>query len=576
MSDSNSTMSARLASVFPDLEPVATVTESPSRRKSIGAFAAVAFVILVVVVALVSGVFGSSGSGYRTAAASTQNVNAALGGVATIEPTLEATIAFPMSGTVASVGVKPGDKVSAGQTLAQLETQSLTQTVDQDTATLAQDQLTLSEALSGQSTGGAGSGSSGAGASGAAGSGIGTASSTTVTSPGASGVELLAMESVSSPQLAAAQQAVLAAQHQVDSAQATAQGAVSAAVSACGGGNLSDPTAQAQCNSAVQTLNSDESAVEAAVQQLSTAENNLESIISQLPSSSTPSGNSGGGASSSGASGRSGFGGTGGASGGAKTAAPSAADLASDQARVDAAFAEVAVAQQALAQATLTTPIAGTVDAVNIVPGQSVSAGSTTATIVVQGSPTYQASTTVSVANIPHVAVGETASVVPDGKHETLSGKVASISIVPNSTTAASTSYLVVVALKHPNKTLGNASTGTVTITTQHAKNTLAVPTSAVTTNGSTSTVEVLDGNTPHQVQVKVGVVGYTWTQITSGLTKGEQVVLANVSQPLPGSATSSSNSSTSTTSPFSRFFGGRGGGLGGGGLGGGAGVRAG
>jgi len=86
--------------------------------------------------------------------------------------------------------------------------------------------------------------------------------------------------------------------------------------------------------------------------------------------------------------------------------------------------------------------------------------------------------------------------VVPDGKRQTLSGKVASISIVPNSTSSASTTYLVVVALKHANATLGNASTGTVTITTQHAKNTLAVPTSAVTANGTTSTVEVLDGNT--------------------------------------------------------------------------------
>ena len=82
-------------------------------------------------------------------------------------------------------------------------------------------------------------------------------------------------------------------------------------------------------------------------------------------------------------------------------------------------------------------------------------------------------------------------------------------------------------------------STGTVIITTQHAKNTLAVPTSAVTTNGTTSSVEVLDGNTPRQVTVKVGVVGYTWTQITSGLTKGDQVVLASMSKPLPGSATS-------------------------------------
>ena len=142
--------------------------------------------------------------------------------------------------------------------------------------------------------------------------------------------------------------------------------------------------------------------------------------------------------------------------------------------------------------------------------------------------------------------------------------------VAPNSMSSLSTTYLVVVALKNPNIALGNASTGTVTIVTQHAKNTLAVPTSAITTNGTTNTVEVLDGNTVRQTKVKVGVVGYTWTQITSGLSKGEQVVLANLAQPLPGSATSSSNSSStsnsSTPTPFRGAFFAGGGGRGGGG----------
>ncbi|HEV2309762.1 MAG TPA: HlyD family efflux transporter periplasmic adaptor subunit [Acidimicrobiia bacterium] len=567
MSDAtSSSVSARLAALFPDAEPVATVTSPPSRRPSVRMLAIVGFVIVALVVAIASGVFNSSGSGYRTAAASTQNVDAALSGVATIEPTLQATVAFPSSGTVATVGVKVGDKVTAGQTLAQLQTQSLQQTVDQQTATLTQDQLALSNALSGK--GGATSGLGGTGA-GAGGAGTGTAGAASWTTPSAGPhVELVAVRSATSPALTAAQQAVLAAQQQVDHAQATAASAVSAAVSACQG-SLSTPAAQTACNNAVQTLNADETAVQAALSSLTAASNNLAQIISQLPTSSNSGGaspsaggasSSAGGASSSAGSGRSGVtgGGGGGVSGGSTA---TAADLSADQAAVDAALANVAVAQQALAQATLTSPIAGTVDAVNIVPGQSVSAGSTTANVVVRGSATYQVATTVSVDNIPHVAVGQSATVVPDGKHKTLSGKVASISIVPSSSSALSTSYLVVVALKNPTVDLGNASTGTVTIVTQHAKSTLAVPTSAVTTNGTTNTVEVLDGSTVRQQRVRVGVVGYTWTQITSGLKRGELVVLANVAAPLPGSATTSSNSSTSTTTPLGgAFFGGRGG----------------
>jgi HlyD family secretion protein len=570
MSDTtSSTLSAKLTTLFPDLEPVATVSAPPSRRPSLRAVAAVALVVLALIVAALAGAFESSGSGYRTAVASTQNVDAALSGVATIEPTLQATVAFPMAGTVSTVGVKVGDKVSAGQTLAQIDTQSLQQTVDQQMATLAQDQLALSKALSGQggsTIGGTGGGLGGTG-TGTGGTGTATASGTSWTAPSVnpSHVALIDVRSVNNPQLAAAQQAVLQAQQQVDHAQATAAGAVSGAVTACGM-DLSVPANQTACNTAVQTLNADETAVQNALSALTAASNNLDSIISNLPSPSSGSGASGGG-SSSGGSGRSGVsgGGGGGASGGG-AAAPTAADLSADQAAVDAAFANVAVAQQELAQATLTTPITGTVDAVNIVAGQTVTAASSTATIVVQGSPTYQASTTVSVDNIPHVAVGQPATVVPDGKHKMLTGKVASISIAPNSTSALATTYLVVVALKKPNVSVGNASTGTVTITTQHAKNTLAVPTSAVATNGSTNTVEVLDGNTVRQTKVHVGVVGYTWTQITSGLTKGEQVVLANMAAPLPGSATSSSNSSTSTTTPTRGGLFGGGGRFGGGG----------
>ena len=41
---------------------------------------------------------------------------------------------------------------------------------------------------------------------------------------------------------------------------------------------------------------------------------------------------------------------------------------------------------------------------------------------------------------------------------------------------------------------------------------------------------------------VTVGVVGDTYTQITSGLSAGTQVVLANTSQPVPSSSSNSTN----------------------------------
>jgi len=44
-------------------------------------------------------------------------------------------------------------------------------------------------------------------------------------------------------------------------------------------------------------------------------------------------------------------------------------------------------------------------------------------------------------------------------------------------------------------------------------------------------------------------VVGYTWTQITKGLTKGAQVILAEMAQPLPGAATATKSSNSTTQS---------------------------
>ena len=74
-------------------------------------------------------------------------------------------------------------------------------------------------------------------------------------------------------------------------------------------------------------------------------------------------------------------------------------------------------AQQALAQATIVSPIAGTVAEVGLVKGGAVTVASTTAMVLVVGSGGYEATTMVPVAEIPHVRVGQVASVTPDGSH---------------------------------------------------------------------------------------------------------------------------------------------------------------
>jgi len=197
----------------------------------------------------------------------------------------------------------------------------------------------------------------------------------------------------------------------------------------------------------------------------------------------------------------------------------------------------VTVAQQAIDQATIVSPIAGTVLAVNLTPGQAAQAGSTTQTILVQGAGGLEAMTSVSLADITKVKVGQAATVTPDGAAQPVTGSVVSIAAMPNAANTSTTTYNVIVSLPSDASTLTNGAIGAVGIVTGTASG-IAVPSSAVRSTGGRRTVTVLEGNTTRTVAVQVGVVGDQWTQITNGLTAGQLVVLATVSDPLPSSAT--------------------------------------
>ncbi len=245
----------------------------------------------------------------------------------------------------------------------------------------------------------------------------------------------------------------------------------------------------------------------------------------------------------------------------AATTPPSAADLVAYQAAVDAATAEVAVADQAVAQATIVSPIAGTVIAVGLQAGASVTVSSTTERVVVQGPGGYEATTLVSVDDIPHVATGQAATVRPDGPHQPVTGTVVSVSPVPDAQ-STTTSFRVTVGLVGDTSSLDDGGLGDVSIVTGTADAALSVPTSAVATVAGRHVVTVVVGATTSVVPVQVGVVGRTWTQITGGLDAGQQVVLADLRAPLPSSATQANPAATRTgTGTGGGGFGGFGGG---------------
>ena len=216
------------------------------------------------------------------------------------------------------------------------------------------------------------------------------------------------------------------------------------------------------------------------------------------------------------------------------------------QAAVDAAAADVATAQESVAQATITSPIDGTVVSLSLQVGQQVTASSSTANIVIAGSGGYEVATSVGVNDISQAKVGEAASVVPDGSLQAIDGRV--VFIGSPSMSSTTTTYPVVIGLDGSPTGLRNGAMATTTIEVATSKvSAVLVPTSAVqNTTGVRHTVTVLAGGKTTTVPVEIGVVGAQATEITSGLNAGQTVVIADLHAAVP-----SSNADTRIASQF-------------------------
>lgn len=312
-----------------------------------------------------------------------------------------------------------------------------------------------------------------------------------------------------------------------------------------------------ECSAAVARTDQDQGRVDAAEQALRKAVADLDAALAKAGSGSgTPSTGSSGsggatagksgnrgsqGGSATGSSGSSGTSGSSGAKSGAKSGATTvitAEQLAADQKAIDAADAEVAVAQQALDSATLTAPISGTVAAVGITAGSSVSAGSSTAVITVLGSGQRSVTTTVGIADVDRVRKGTTATVSVDGVSTLLSGTVSYIGTLNTDGTSGSTStYPVTILLAATSVPVLDGAGASVALHVGAADGVLTVPTSAIHRLGSRTTVSVYSGGQVTTTPVTIGVQGSDRTQVVSGLTAGQQVVLAEVSAPVPSNS---------------------------------------
>lgn len=218
----------------------------------------------------------------------------------------------------------------------------------------------------------------------------------------------------------------------------------------------------------------------------------------------------------------------------------------------------LASAQQSLAGATLRAPIAGRVGAVGLSAGQNATSSSA---VVVVGAGTALLTVDVPLARLGLLRVGQPATVVPAGATSGSAGVIDTIGVLPTSTSSASPSYPVTIAVSSAPVSLATGATAEARITVASVAHAVTVPVSALAgTAQGTGTVTVLTGARRTPTRVTVGAVGRGLAQVT-GVVAGQVVLLADPSRPLPA-ATAGTNV---------RRLGG--GGFGGGGFGGGRGA---
>src|SRR6185369_3744674 len=251
------------------------------------------------------------------------------------------------------------------------------------------------------------------------------------------------------------------------------------------------------------------------------------------------------------------------------------ATIAQAQAQVTTAQAAVNDASRAVTGTTLTAPMAGTVTAINgsvgaasgggsgggSGSGSASSSSSSSGFIQLADLTVMQVSANFAEADATRLKVGQTTTVSWAAlTGATATGKVATIA--PTATTSNNVnSYAVILSLDSVPTGVRIGQTVTAKVTVDQAANVLRLPNAAVRSVGNRHQVTVETATNATEVRfVEVGVEGDTFTEITSGVAEGDQVVIVTTT-----------TGTTTGTGGLGGF-----GGFGGGGAGGGGFVRGG
>lgn len=257
-----------------------------------------------------------------------------------------------------------------------------------------------------------------------------------------------------------------------------------------------------------------------------------------------------------------------------QTNGASSAQVSADETSIAAAQDQLGNARTALSEATMTAPIAGTVATVNLMVGQQVSAGgpgsgsnsassssgtgsggqssdqnssssassssssssslslssssssSSTAQIVVISTGTYVVNASVDDTEVGQIKTGEQAVITPDGATTPVYGTVTSVAVMASGSSAVP-SYPVTIGVTGTPAGLFAGANATVAIVVKQLSDVLAIPTAAVHYTSGKATVDEMVGGKQTSRPVQLGETSNGMVQVLSGLSEGDQVMIA-------------------------------------------------
>lgn len=196
------------------------------------------------------------------------------------------------------------------------------------------------------------------------------------------------------------------------------------------------------------------------------------------------------------------------------------------------------------AKRTVTAPISGTINAINIKNGDDLSRlssnSNSSAPIIIGDLATLKAQVQVNEVDISNVSIGQKATMTFNGiEGLSLTGKVEKMDSLGTLTSGVVT-YNVTIGFDSLDERIKPAMSVSASIITDAKQDVLLVPNSAVKTQNGSSYVQFLTNGTPEQIPIEIGLSNNTETQIISGIKAGDNVI----TQTIKSGATSTTSGS--------------------------------